>query len=48
MDFPKPFLKQFKKLKDKLLGSSRMHIGRYESEDIRKWSEVDVKGGEAS
>ena len=48
MDFRKSFSKPFKRLKGKLRGGSRQCDGRSESEDSRKGSEVDVKGGEAS
>jgi len=48
MDVRKPFLRPFKKLKDKLQGGSRKRDGRSGSEDSRKGNEGDVGRGEAS
>jgi len=45
MDFRKSLSKLFKKLKDKLPGSSRKRGSRSGSEDNRKGREVDIKGG---
>ena len=48
MDCRKPFSRPFKKLKDKLRGSSRKRDGRSGSEDSRRGRSVDVTDGEAS
>jgi len=45
MDFRKSFSKPFRKLKDKLPGSSRKRGSRSGSEDSRKGREDNIKGG---
>ena len=48
MDFRKSISKPFKKLKDKLPGSSHKRDGRSRSKDGGKRREADIKGGEVS